>query len=90
MEPKTVRAKFLCHAVKKVMSSPEPYSYSYEFSAVTSGSEENKAFWKWTPSGSITLNAIRDDLFEVGKEYYVDFTPFVPIPVEAVSLEKQK
>lgn len=45
---------------------------------VTSGSEENKAFYEWTPSGSIdlgTINPVAAEQLELGKEYYVDFTP---------------
>ena len=41
---------------------------------------ENKAFWDASPSGSITLwinNPAGFATFEVGKEYYVDFTPAV-------------
>jgi hypothetical protein len=44
---------------------------------VTSGSEENKTFYKWTPGGSIELSTVNPEAaagFEVGKEYYVDFT----------------
>jgi hypothetical protein len=39
---------------------------------------ENKAFYKWTPSGEIkllTLNQAAAEAFVVGKSYYVDFTP---------------
>jgi hypothetical protein len=85
---KTVRAKFYCHSVTKMTSSPEPFVYSYKFSAVTSGSDENKTFWRWTPSGGIELSSIRDDLFEVGKEYYVDFTLFVPAPARDMPVEE--
>lgn len=51
---------------------------------VTSGSEENKSFSKYTPSGKIEMYITKDtqavDAFEVGKEYYVDFSPaFVPV-----------
>ena len=38
---------------------------------------ENAQFYKWTPTGSIdlgTLNPKAADYFEIGKEYYVDFT----------------
>jgi len=69
-----IRTKFFCHSVTKMVSAPA-FVYNYKFSAVTSGSEENKTFWKWTPSGMIELSSIRDDLFEVGKEYYLDFMP---------------
>ena len=39
---------------------------------------ENKKFWEATPSGSIELNINNPDAveeFELGKEYFVDFTP---------------
>jgi hypothetical protein len=48
------------------------------FAPVYSGSEENKEFFKYTPGGTIqffVLNKPAADKFEVGKEYYVDFTP---------------
>ncbi len=44
---------------------------------VTSGSEENKAFYASTPSGSIelsTINKAAGEQFKLNKEYYVDFT----------------
>ena len=44
--------------------------------AVTCCSEENKTFWRYTPSGSIEIwidNPEAFKLFEFG-EYYVDFT----------------
>lgn len=43
---------------------------------VVGGSEENKEFWKYTPSGKIELyidNPEAFKAFELG-EYYVDFT----------------
>lgn len=45
---------------------------------VIDGSPENESFYKWTPSGKIDLACVNPDAtnqFEVGKEYYVDFTP---------------
>lgn len=39
---------------------------------------ENKRFWTATPNGKITMtitNAEAADTFEMGKQYYVDFTP---------------
>jgi hypothetical protein len=44
---------------------------------VCSGSQENKDFWSATPGGKIEFNAVNQkaiDAFQVGKEYYVDFT----------------
>lgn len=53
-------------------------------SPVTGGSEENKSFYKWTPSGQIILSTINDEAvkqFVVGQEMYVDFTDATtPIP----------
>lgn len=77
---KTVRAKFACNRVTKYkhgwggVEQTSPFHYNYEFGAVSSGSEENKKFFAATPSGEIKLSALRDDLFEVGKEYYIDFS----------------
>lgn len=44
---------------------------------VTSGSEENKTFWKYTPSGKLEMNVAKEvgDMFEIGQEFYLDFTP---------------
>lgn len=39
---------------------------------------ENTKFYKWTPGGQISLQVVRRETaerFELGKEYYVDFTP---------------
>ena len=78
-----VRAKFSCTSVTKQMGgkyNPEgKYEsgvvYDYKFSAVTGGTtDENKSFFASTPSGQISLSAVRDDLFEIGKEYYLDFS----------------
>lgn len=48
--------------------------YEYEFMAVTSGSDENKAFFAATPSGSLKVGCVRDDQFEIGKQYYLDIS----------------
>lgn len=47
---------------------------------VTSGSEENRQFYAATPSGEINLSVVPVDIgkqFDIGGEYYVDFTPAV-------------
>jgi hypothetical protein len=41
-------------------------------------SDPNKAFWEATPNGKIEMqisNPSAAQQFEVGKEYYVDFSP---------------
>lgn len=47
------------------------------FQAVTSGSPENDAFFKWTPTGKLEMSVKPEvaERFEIGKSYYLDFTP---------------
>jgi hypothetical protein len=74
----TTRAKFQCVSVKKYASSvwdkngqnyQTGFLYAYEFQAVTDGSAENKSFFASTPTGNLSITAVRDDLFEPGKQY---------------------
>jgi hypothetical protein len=66
----SVRAKFKCW-------SNNEYG-QVTLQAVTAyNSEENKTFWQYTPIGNISLTITNPDAlnqFEVGEEYYVDFT----------------
>lgn len=54
---------------------------SLEFSPVAASADpnhENTKFWQYTPSGSIKLGTVNPEAwqqFEIGKEYYVDFSP---------------
>ena len=48
------------------------------FAVTAEGGDENKAFFKSTPNGNITLSIVNlpaAEMFEQGKDYYVDFTP---------------
>lgn len=73
-----VRAKFKCHSMaKRTGWGGTPFHYDYKFSAVTDNNPENSSFFAATPSGEVTLTAVKDDLFEVGREYYLDFSPFI-------------
>lgn len=72
----TIRAKFICNA--KV---PSYGNTTVHLSAVYSSdpNSENKAFTDATPSGVIQIS-IADNkpalaAFELGKAYYIDFTP---------------
>ena len=71
-----VRAKLTCSRVTKYKSGwgDYPIHYTFNFQVVSNGSEENKKFFAATPSGSVELTALNADLFEVGKEYYLDFS----------------
>lgn len=47
------------------------------FNAVTSGSEENKRFFASTPTGQLKMDLLPPEVwrqFELGKEYYLDFS----------------
>lgn len=74
-----VSAKFTCTSVKKYRgwSGTPEFLYEYEFQAVTGNSEENKSFFASTPTGSLKMSAVRDDLFDPGQDYYLDFTPAI-------------
>ena len=69
-----VRAKFLCF---KVEDQPTYKQKTVNFYPVTSGSEENKSFAKYTPGGNaqliISYETQAADFFKEGEEYYLDF-----------------
>lgn len=61
-------------------SRPEPVEKrTLNMTPVQSGdTPEDKAFWDASPSGSMQLGVVNQDAwkhFELGKCYYVDFTP---------------
>lgn len=70
-----VRAKFTCVGIE---DQPEFQQKNVSFFPVSEGSEENKSFSKYTPAGSVNLTISYEteavNAFEVGKEYYLDFT----------------
>lgn len=82
----TIRAKFQVNAITRTMggryNEKTKLYESFEnqtimLSPVTSGSDENKAFYQSTPSGEIKLTTVNPDVgnyFELNGEYYVDFT----------------
>ena len=83
----SVRAKFKCNGVTKRLTNvwypetkenKEAFIYEAEFFVVTNADskapgDENAIFFSSTPSGKITISAMRDDLFDPGRTYYVDF-----------------
>jgi len=75
-----MRAKMRVNAVDKY----HPTSESLKFNAVAAsnypedGSDENNTFAKWTPNAALQItinNPALFDKFNVGDEFYVDFTP---------------
>lgn len=75
-----VRAKFKVDAIKTTLSNKEKL-FTIKLSPVYGNNDpdhENTKFYRWTPSGSINLSVVREETanaFELGKEYYIDFTP---------------
>lgn len=70
---KMTRCKFVCQS-----KTGNENGYSIIMHAVYSGSEENKAFFNATPSGSLNLNIVKPAAvaqIEQGKEYYIDISP---------------
>lgn len=70
----TVRAKFRVTSKDQAGNGESAISLQ----AVVDGSAENKEFFKYTPSGAITMGVVNGAAaaqFEIGKEYFVDFTP---------------
>lgn len=75
----TVRAKFTVQSVTqtKHWDKSKGYISTIKLQPVTSGSEENQSFYEATPSGSIELGTVNEaaaSQFELGAEYYIDFT----------------
>ena len=75
-----IRAKFKCVSEKKFegwgqSGEAKPFFYDYEFQPVSSGSEENKRFFAATPAGKLNLSTLKSGMFDVGREYYLDFIP---------------
>lgn len=70
-----LRAKFYVSSIKRFSSMN--WGTQIELQPVTSGSDENKAFFNATPSGKIELTVKADvaDALVLGQEYYIDFEP---------------
>lgn len=75
-----IRCKFTCQTVTKRQHwdrekrDAKQFLFEAEFSAVTDGSEENKSFFDATPYGSLKIGTYKEDVFEPGKDYYIDIS----------------
>ena len=78
----TVRAKFYVTEVKQSRNhwggNEGELLTTIKLAPVNGLSEENKQFFRWTPTGSIDLGTVNPAVVEqmhIGDEFYVDFTP---------------
>lgn len=72
------RCKFKLNSKNEILDGSNQTVYALEFSAVISGSPENKSFFRWTPNGNLKLGVVNPAIgesFEVGSEYYIDIIP---------------
>lgn len=66
----TTRCKFVCSEEIKRSGSK-----AFKFHPVINGSDENKDFYKYTPSGVLEFSCVNEKVqFEVGKSYYIDIS----------------
>ena len=73
-----VRTKFVCKEISNSSPNTDENGKTVKLEAVIADSVENKEFFQWTPSGTISFACVNPqacEQFEVGKEYYVDLTP---------------
>lgn len=80
----TVRAKFKVDAKEETWNGQEIMVtvkmtpvYPKADGSRPENEHENRTFWKYTPGGDLrlmTINKTAADQFELGKEYYLDFT----------------
>ena len=71
----TTRAKFAVIEKTELVGG-----YKVKLNPIYSGSDEDKTFWKYTPSGEIIMGLVMPETaaqFKVGSFYYVDFTEVV-------------
>jgi hypothetical protein len=73
-----MRAKFLVESVTNHAGGGN----TVNLRPVNTGSEENKSFWQYTPSGKLEMfinNPNAANFFQPGAEYYLDFTQVQPL-----------
>jgi hypothetical protein len=79
----TVRAKFQCNSVEQ-FSATGPGTRTYRFTPQYDPSvPEDQRYAKYTPSGELRITVDNPNVvFELGRQYYLDFTPVEDTPKE--------
>ncbi len=71
-KPTAVKAKFQCNSVTEFENNK-----TAKFNAVCGKEGDNADFTKYTPSGALEINIVKDaaaaSFFEPGKNYYLTF-----------------
>ena len=79
-----MRAKFHVTQISRQAGwSGHKEIHTVKLSPVSGNSLENKSFYAATPGGEISLSCVPDVVgnnFNIGQEFYVDFTP---VPADA-------
>ena len=74
-----VRAKFRVDSIERQIMYNGSERHTVKMAPVSGNdSAENKKFWEATPSGKLEIGCAKAEtasLFQLGGEYYVDFTP---------------
>lgn len=66
--------KMHCQSMLKLWKN-DHYEYQYQMAAgwFVKDEKDNEIDWPFLPNGNIVLTSIRDELFEVGKDYEILF-----------------
>ncbi len=73
-----VRAKFKLSRIVRTAGNPEAAELFLEPVCADGSIPENQLFHRYTPSGELRMyvnNPSAAECFELGKSYYLDFTP---------------
>lgn len=74
----SVRMKVRCVSNEPTNKDTTDSGNTIRLDAVVDDSPENKEFFRWTPSGQVSLHCVNEKAnsqFIVGEEYYVDLSP---------------
>lgn len=72
----TIRAKFRCMTELRSATMPDQRVLTFQPMYDPKLIEEDRAYAKYTPAGKLEITVDNPNAdFEVGKHYYLDFTP---------------